>query len=198
MDTRERILQGATDLFKKNGIKSVTMDDIAKSLGMSKRTIYENFIDKKELIEAILKMTLEQSLVYHIDILDKADNIYMALYQFSIVQRQIISSTNPQVFVDLRKYYKDTMSELEETVKSHTIQICKGILKKGIDDGMFCDQIDIELTSQLLFEFSILACTIADDGKYEYRDILMALFNPYLRGISTRKGFEYMNNYKQE
>lgn len=109
VELRERIITAATEAFTSQGIKSITMDDIAAALGISKRTLYEVFSDKESLLkECILKAQAERD-KYLQEVFEQSHNVLeviLAVFQKSI---EMFHQTNKRFFEDIKKYQNDVL-----------------------------------------------------------------------------------------
>src|SRR6201996_5981475 len=103
----ERIIEGGEELFLKAGIKSVTMDDIAKHLGISKKTIYHFFKDKNELVVALVKKKLKEDETQMDDIIARSENVIGGMIDMMKCSEDIFSRINPIVIHDMQKYHPD-------------------------------------------------------------------------------------------
>ncbi len=197
MNTKDKILTGAFELFKKRGFKGVTMDEIAKSLSMSKRTIYENFDDKRELIRTIIEIEIRKSTEQYEYLMKSNDNIYTILKQIDNIHKETYKNTSPLLKSDLKKYYPTIITDVTKLFYETRSKVIRLTLMQGIKQGLFLESTNIN-TISLLFEntldFSIKKIEEKQFSEKDMSDCCIAL----LRGISTRKGFEYMNSYKQE
>ncbi|HET6992823.1 MAG TPA: TetR/AcrR family transcriptional regulator, partial [Bacteroidia bacterium] len=108
MDNKERILLAAYELFFRYGIKSVTMDDIAKHLSMSKKTIYQYFRDKDEVVHTLMERSLQKDQDDFATIAKNAPNVVEEVFIMMKKMNDIFSTINPNIFYDLRKYHPQT------------------------------------------------------------------------------------------
>lgn len=193
MDTRERIQAGALELFKKKGFKSVTMDEIAKSLQMSKRTIYENFEDKHELIHSIIEIEIKKGVDQFEELIKSNDNVYKALKQIDNIHKESFKNSSPLLQSDLKKYYSSILDDVAKLFFETRNKAIRIALKRGIEQGLFLKSTNIELIS-LLFE-NIIDFTIKmiEEKKFNEKE-LQDTFIIILRGISTKKGIEYIDS----
>jgi TetR/AcrR family transcriptional regulator, cholesterol catabolism regulator len=195
MDIRERIIEEAGKLFIEKGIKVVTMDSIAQSLGISKRTIYENFKDKNDL----LRNFLISSALYHknklLDILKKSVNVIEALFAFGEFNRNAFSAINPVFFDDLKKYHSKLYSGVvnDEHIRNHEISFT--ILKRGVNEGVFVKTINIEIANLFIHNTMEFFHNLDKTFCYNHEDIWQSVFFPYLKGICTDKGLELMSTF---
>ena len=109
MEIRERIIEGAANLFKTYGIKTVTMDSLAAQLGISKRTIYEVFSDKDELLVKVLEWMAERQRVLVGRILDESENAIIAIFRLLETNRDHFQNMSPAFQADLKKYHYEVL-----------------------------------------------------------------------------------------
>lgn len=197
---RERIIVKATQAFTTHGIKSITMDDIATSLGISKRTLYEVFADKEALLkECLLKVQHDRD-QYLKEVLDKSNNVLEVI--LSLFKRNIeaLHHTNKRFFVDIKKYPKvyEIMKNKQDTDSKNAMSF----FKLGIDQGIFRSDINFPIVNMLVREqFNVLLNTEICD-EFSFVDVYESIMFTYIRGISTEKGaavldefiLEYRNN----
>lgn len=192
MNTRERIQTGAFELFKKRGFKSVTMDEIAKSLQMSKRTIYENFEDKHELIHTIIEIEIKKSVCQFENIMKNNDNVYVALQQIDNIHKESFKNSSPLLQTDLKKYYSailDNVAKLFFEARNKAINIT---LAQGIKQGVFLESININAIALMFEDIMDFSIRKIEEKKFTDKDMIDC-FVVLLRGISTEKGLEYMS-----
>ena len=195
MDNRERIIEEAAGLFRIYGIKSVTMDSIATHLGISKRTIYEIFSDKDELLRGVLCWMAEQQKELLKRILQESENSIVAIFKLLEINRDHFQSMSPAFLADLRKYYFDAM----KTSKDCELPDYKNnqqIIEKGIKEGLFRNDINPDLANRCLYNLgkSIMDNELYPFDQFSRRDVVHNVFINYLRGISTGKGLELIND----
>ncbi len=199
MEARDIILDGAAKLFREKGLKSVTMDELAKSIGMSKRTIYENFKDKDELIETCLLKFSTDGLTRRNKILDSNSNVYEVMYQFAQLQHQELSGITPVLFDDLRKYYSDLLTKSKSKNQNNSLKLLERMFKTGIDGQFFkSDCFDVEVASRLICNSIEFAIDLIDNQNFAPYEVYRTLFYPFFRGISTEKGIGELNKVNQK
>src|ERR1700712_513509 len=114
MSQIERIIQGGEDLFLKAGIKSVTMDDIAKHLGMSKKTIYQFFKDKNDLVIALVTKKLKEDEERMEAIISKSNNVIEEMINMMKCSEDIFSRITPIVIHDMQKYHPEAWAQFQK------------------------------------------------------------------------------------
>ncbi len=107
METRKRILEIATEQFARFGVRTVTMEDLARQAGISKKTIYQEFEDKKDLVKAVFAAILEEDQRKLSHILEQKDGVIEHLVQTSRMMRDRLSFINPLVIMEVQKYFPE-------------------------------------------------------------------------------------------
>ena len=113
MSQTERIILGAEELFLKAGIKSVTMDDVARHLGMSKKTIYQFFKDKNELVIGLVRKKIQEDEEQMEEILNKSTNVIEGMINMMKCSEDIFSRINPIVIHDIQKYHPEAWKQFQ-------------------------------------------------------------------------------------
>lgn len=200
MDVRERIIQEAAVLFMKFGIRAVTMDSIAHHLGMSKRTIYEHFADKNELLMSVMETMAARQKESFRSIMEKADNVIEALFEILRIATLHFTNTNPTFFMDLNKYHYRVYEKICQKGDIKNYEMSLAMLRRGVDEKVFRDDLNIEIVNIGIHS----ALDIAREneelsaGRYSRFEILDNLLFNYLIGISTPRGQELINKYKEQ
>ena len=150
LELRERIVDTALQSFVTHGIKSITMDDIAAALGISKRTLYEVFADKETLLMECLRRAQDEGDTYVKEVYEKASNVLevlLKLYQRSIEK---FHNTNKKFFEDIKKYPKvyDMLIKRRNRDSEETI----AFFKLGIKQGYFRDDVNFSIVNLLVRE----------------------------------------------
>jgi len=192
---REKILLGACDLFLNYGFKSVTMDDLANKIGISKKTIYQYFENKTELVEATT-MYMFGIISHGIDCIcalekNPIEEIY-DIKQF-IMDHLKDEKSSPQY--QLQKYYPQIFATLKKK-KFEIMQDCvKENLERGIKQKLYRETINIDFISRIYFSSMI---AIKDKDLFPLKkfsmNMLMENYIEYhFRGICTQKGIDVLN-----
>src|ERR1700742_832289 len=145
----DRILDGSGELFLQAGIKSVTMDDIAKHLGMSKKTIYQFFKDKNELVTALIKKRLHDDECDMTEMMNQSDNVIMKMINMMKCSEEIFSRANPIVIHDLQKYHPDAWKVFQEFKAGVIVRTLEELLSKGIKQGFIRPEVDVKVRPRM-------------------------------------------------
>jgi len=192
LETREKILNAAGNLFIREGLKSITMDTIALKLGVSKRTIYENFTSKEELIREFLLENMLKHKNELLSIVNRSENVIEALIQFGEYNREIFSKYNPLFFEDLKKYYAQLFDSTVDDSRVKNYEVSYLILKKGVNEGTFLKSIDIDIANRFIHNTMDFFYKLNQSTHLPHAKIWQTVFLPYIRGICTEKGLEVL------
>jgi AcrR family transcriptional regulator len=198
MSQIERIIQGGEDLFLKAGIKSVTMDDIARHLGMSKKTIYQFFKDKNEMVMALVKKKLQEDEDQMNAVLSQSENVLEEMINMMKCSEEIFSRINPIVVHDMQKYHPDAWKQFQTFKANVLVHTLEQLLAKGIKQGYIRPDIDVKIlarmrVSQVEMGFNASIFPVAEFNIWKVQYQFLEHFN---YGICTIKGYKLLNQYK--
>ena len=194
----DRIIDGATELFLQAGIKSVTMDDIAKHLGMSKKTIYQSFQDKNELVLALVTKRLKDDECEMSQLIGKSNNVIEEMIAMMKWSEEIFSRANPIVIHDMQKYHPDAWKQFQNFKSGVIVRTLEELLTKGIKQGYIRPDIDVKVMArmrvmQVEMGFNASLFPIAEFNTWKVQQQMLEHFN---YGICTLKGYKLLNQYK--
>jgi len=199
MDYRQKIIEAAALMFRTYGIRAVTMDMLANELGISKRTIYEKFRDKDELLAGVLKWMAVKQKEAVVKVFGESENVIAAIFRLFDMMCEHFRNMSPAFRLDMEKYYNNIVKNLIESGELPYSANNIDMLKRGIKEGIFRKDIDIDLTNQCLNE--VLRMPGEKDiyrSENNSRNIFRDFYVNYLRGISTPKGLELINYYNRK
>ncbi len=198
MSQIERIVLGAEELFLKAGIKSITMDDVAKHLGMSKKTIYQFFKDKNELVVALVNKKLKEDEDQMSAIMNQSSNVIEEMINMMKCSEEIFSRINPIVIHDLQKYHPDAWKQFQNFKSGVLVHTLEELLTKGIKQGYIRPEIDVKIiammrVAQVEMGFNTAVFPVAEFNTWKVQQQFLEHFN---YGICTLKGYKLLNEYK--
>lgn len=200
IDNKERIKLQATDLFMKYGVRSVSMDDIANSLGMSKKTIYQFYADKDELVDAVVLHEIQHN--EHCCELDRqgSENAVHELFLAMDMVVEMFHSMNPSLLFDLQKYHPKAFQKFHTHKNEFLYNIIRENLVRGIKEDLFRDDINIDILARFRVELMLLPFNPEFQAKVKHNlaEIEEELILHYLFGLVTMKGYKMILSYKQE
>ncbi|HCT95171.1 MAG: hypothetical protein A2X19_02320 [Bacteroidetes bacterium GWE2_39_28] len=197
MDIRDRIIEVSTDLFLQNGCKSITMDDVAKENGISKRTLYEQFSDKSQLLEECIEFMKVQMIDYSMSLEKESENVLDLLFKIHNSQSDLIINLKINFFQELRKYYYDLYKKTVENVMVYHMERINEYIEKGQREGYIIKNIDNKIVSKVVIEISHLLenSDVFPVKEYKRKELFKEVVIFYFRGIATEKGIKTIDEY---
>ena len=199
METKDRILLGAEELFFKYGIKSITMDDIAKHLAISKKTIYQFFNDKNELVETLMTLKLKEDECEFQQIQDESENMIIEVFNMMKHIGAMFTKINPNIFYDLQKYHPKAWDLFKQFKQNCMARVIESSIERGKLEGLVRNDVNSKVLSIMRIEQVEMGLnpTIFSPDKFKIVEIQLAMLDHFLHGICTLKGHKMINKYKQ-
>jgi AcrR family transcriptional regulator len=195
MEVRDRIIEEATKQFFQFGIRNVTMDEMAVTLGISKRTVYEIFKDKSELVQTCIGKLTEYQDKNIVKVVSESSNVIEAIFVFMREGIKAMNSINPVFFKDFEKLYPALWRKLEKEALAKRLELSVKLLTAGVDQGLFRKDMNTEIVSKLFHtQINLLADdTIFPRDKYNHAEVFQNMIINFTRGISTQRGIEIID-----
>lgn len=189
-DELKNILLKVRDWFMKYGIKSITMDDIAKELGISKKTLYQYVTDKDDLVGKVIDNEIARRQEEICKCFRIGFNAIEELFEISMYMNKILRNQNPATEYDLRKYYPHHYQKIAKTRREGIFNYILQNLKKGIKEGLYRKDLNIEIIARLylLRSESIGTNDLFTIEEFTSDKLFTELLTYHVRGIATEKG----------
>lgn len=200
MDIKDRIRTKAHELFLRYGIRSVSMNDIAAQLGMSKKTVYQYFADKDELVDAALEDEIKKGQQDCIGCSNEArDAIEEIFLTMENIEEQF-RHMNPTVVYDLEKFHYNSFRKFLKHKNEFLLEVIRKNIERGIKEGLFRPEINADVLSRFRLESMMIAFNIDifPLRKYNLAQVTVEIIEHYLYGLATMKGHKLILKYKQE
>lgn len=196
LDTRSKIIGKAAALFVESGIKGITMDELAEHLGMSKRTIYEHFADKKELVKECVIFIDNKKDELAKDAEKHSKNVIETLLTLHLDNLKMMGSVNRKFADDIKKFYPELHNYFQEKRES-SVYSTINFLQKGVEEGVVRDDQNVEIYANLLHEEMYL---LFDNrsihlSEFSVKEVYSVMFLCFLRGIATSKGLAVIDDF---
>ncbi|RLD46596.1 MAG: hypothetical protein DRI86_02765 [Bacteroidetes bacterium] len=196
----EILIKRSLKLYMKYGIRSVSMDDVAHELSVSKKTLYQMVKDKTDLVDQCIMLISEMTDMSGFCMDPKMNVIEKHIFIYKHITR-MLSEINPSFEFDLKKYYPEQHLLFIKNRRQHIYDKMRIDLKQGIEEGYFREDINIDkLTILNIIRIeSFKETDIFEIYDVKIIDLLDELFNYHLHGIATSKGIEeYMKLTKDK
>lgn len=200
MGIKESIINQSYQLFHKYGIRSVTMDDIAKELSMSKKTLYKYFSNKKDLVFHIMKGQIQDSEKRSFELVKKSKNAIHEFFMVMEMVKTIFHNINPSLLYDLQKYHPKSWALMEKHQNEFIYDMIFQNLKKGIEEKLFRKNLNIEVLVKLRIEEMKTSFNpeIFPPPKYNMEEVQIVMMEHFILGITTLEGHKLANEYQNE
>lgn len=194
-DKHIQIISACHQLFLRYGVKSVTMDDIARELGMSKKTLYVYFKDKKDLIMKVVSGYLDYHRAQMDAIFAKKLNAIDELFEIYAKNKSELGEMKAMVLFELRKYYPEAWKKYENFKRSYIPSCVEENLNRGKKEGLYRNNLNSRIIAiaytnlvNLIFESDQFG-----EKEFDFKTLYLELFYYHIRGIASEKGNEYID-----
>ena len=183
------------------GIKSMTMDDIARQLGVSKKTLYLYVKDKNDLVERVMTQIVEHEKSLANNLCEVHENAIDMLFELSKDVSQKFGQVHPSINYDLQKYHPKAWEIFEEFRTVFVAECIEENIQKGIEQGLYRDNVDAFIIARM-YAAKMDMCTdgqVFPAERYDFKSIHFELMRYHIRGIASEKGMKYLKKkVKQE
>jgi AcrR family transcriptional regulator len=198
-ELKEKILTESQMLFLRYGFKSITMDDIARELGVSKKTLYQYFTDKNELVDKCVDHHLQNTTCTCDRIMHEHDNAISVMIGITEFMGNMLRMLNPSALYDLKKYFKPSWDKLEANRREFIYRSIKQNIESGQRKGFYRKDINVDYTCMIYIH---LVSMLIDPELYspnvELRTLHLEIIRYHIRSICTPKGLEiFEEQFKQ-
>jgi AcrR family transcriptional regulator len=199
MEPQEKILKKSLELFFKYGIKRVTMDDIAKELGMSKKTIYQYHKEKDDLVYQLCVVEMQKHQCTFRNIEKQSNDPIHEIVLISNTMSEMMQHINPIFFLDLQKFHPIAFQEFKTLKDNFALKDLQRNIKSGKELGVYRADVDEEFAAK----YRLAQIDMLMFGNYfTYEKISFSqshqlLLDMFVYGICTSKGYQLINEYKK-
>jgi AcrR family transcriptional regulator len=198
MNQLNNIINKSSELFLRYGLKNLTMDEIARQLGMSKKTIYLYVANKSDLVQKVMQAHLDKEDIFIKEVQKNSKNALEENIRMMTFMCEDLQGFNAVVFFELQKYYPVSYALFNEHREKVALRRILNNLKTGIKEGLYRKDLDVEIVSRIF----ISALDILIDQqrfpskKYNFLVLYKEFVNYHLGGILTQKGQTFLEQSK--
>jgi TetR/AcrR family transcriptional regulator, cholesterol catabolism regulator len=201
MEAKERIVQSSLKQFMQYGFRNVSMDDIATNLGMSKKTLYQYFADKDELVEAALEYDIETDQKDCMICATVSGNAIAEVYNIIDVVAEQLRDMNPMVLLEMQKFHPKAYQRFQHHKDEFILKMIIENLDRGKVEGLYREDINTEVIGKFRLESMMLIFNpeaFPLSKKYPIKDLMVIIGEHFLYGIATTKGYKIIQKHQQE
>jgi TetR/AcrR family transcriptional regulator, cholesterol catabolism regulator len=197
---RSQILDKCRILFMRYGIKSMTMDDVARELGMSKKTLYQFFENKADLVRNIAEKNTQRDIEFTKDLQTRAVNALDEMFQVAAyVIEEMAEIMSPTAIYDLQKYYPELWADFEKFQNEQIHGHIRHNIERGISEGLYRSDLDADIIAKLYVTKTM--CFVDESifpmKIYDKRVLFYQFLSYHIRGIATPKGLKVFERYSE-
>ncbi len=194
-DKANDTIENAMTVFRKNGLRSVSMDKIASCCGLSKKRLYENFKNKEILVKSIVEKLILKTSKYIRLCPDISPNAIIQTENFSGFMHSVLGSLTPGFIRDLKKYYPDVYTQLILFRDNSIIPFIERCLQRGMTEGLFRPDID-KRNVAWLYCWQLQNALEGETPSTDVNKIILNINDLFLHSILNSKGFKLLNMNK--
>ncbi len=200
MNKVDDILEKVNDLFMKYGIKSVSMDDIARKLGISKKTLYLYVDNKADLINKSLQLHLISEKQNILEVCRKSIDPIDEMLNIARYIASMLRQMNPSTVYDLQKYYGDSWKIMESLHQEHIYGVIKENIDRGVELGLYRRNLESDIIAKFYVGKSLILVDedIFPAKKYKREKLFLEFISYHIHGIASKKGLELLEKHLSE
>lgn len=200
MDTKNRIAEKAEALYMRFGIRSVSMENMAEELGMSKKTLYQYYADKDELVEEVVK---RHTLAIRIECEQIAKEAQDAIHEIFLIMQRVMEdfrNMNPMVLFDLQKFHSKGFQRFNEYKNEFLLHFIRCNIERGIKEGFYRADVHLEIMSRYRLESMMIPFDIAlyPPTQFNMAETAQLIAENFIYGLATVEGHQLIQSYKQK
>lgn len=194
---KEKILHEAGELFMRYGVRSVTMDEIARQLGISKKTLYQAVENKADLVKQVMYQFAEEDLAAFAEIKTNSNNAIEELLGLAEYSVELLNKVSPAVMYELQKYYRESWELMEQLHNEHAKALIKLNINEGKEQGLYRYDVDSEVVAKFYVGLSFLIVNEEFFSEKDYtKDHLIKQFiNYHINGIASPEGLKVLEQH---
>jgi TetR/AcrR family transcriptional regulator, cholesterol catabolism regulator len=199
IDTKQRIQKAAHDLVMQYGIRSISMDDIAAHLGMSKKTIYQYFKDKDELIEAVVDEVIETNQYACKADISRSENAVHEIFLVMDMMAEMFKTMNPSILHDMQKYHPAAFAKFSKHKNEFLYNVCSQNLQRGIKEELYRPEMSVDILCRYRVETMFIPFNpeFQQKLKHSLGKIEEEILVHFLFGLVSLKGYKLIMKYRE-
>ncbi|MGF1533414.1 MAG: TetR/AcrR family transcriptional regulator [Bernardetiaceae bacterium] len=193
------MIESARELFFRYGIRSVTMDELARHLGVSKKTLYQHFKDKADLVAAVTRLQIEEESCFIEQVQSDSDNAIDEVIKISEYVRAMFRQFHPSLLFDLRKYYPNSWRLFIQHKQGRMLQSIEANIARGIQEGLYRQGINPKILARVRMELIqiTLDAEVFSPTAFDLWEVQVQVFDHYVHGITSPQGRSLWEQYTQ-
>ena len=200
MEPLVKILSASAELFSQYGFKTITMDDIARRAGISKKTLYQHFANKQEVVNDSVIWYKNQMTENCASMLNDAENAIEAMVRMLAYFDTMHKRINPMAMFEMQRFFPDAYKIFRELLISRDVVMIKDNILQGVQEGLYREDINADLLARYRLETSMLVLqpNLLISDRNDLMSVALEIGEHFLYGIMTPKGEKLYKKYKEK
>ncbi len=194
MDKQTQFIINVTEIFMRYGIKSLTMDDIARQLGISKKTLYQFVSDKKELVNKCVQLAISDEQCILCDVQEQKGNAIDILLDINKRVSEKVQNVQPSVMYDIERYYPEAFKIMDAHKKEFIFNMVKDNMELGVKEGLYRNNLipEVIANSYIAMTSQLFNPDPMNPPKHDFQTLHREIARYHIRGIASEKGRLYL------
>lgn len=200
MEPLAKILSAAVELFSQYGFKTITMDDIARRGGISKKTLYQHFANKQEVVTESVGW-YQHNITTNCQVeLDGAENAIEAMVKILAFFDNMYKQINPMAMFELQRFFPEAYNNFRATLMVRDVAMMRDNIQKGIKEGYYRPDVNAELMARYRLETSLLILqpSLLVNDRATLMSVALEIGEHFMYGIMTPAGVVQYTDYKDK
>ena len=200
MEPLQKILGASAELFSQYGFKTITMDDIARRAGISKKTLYQQFANKEEVVNESVVWYKDQMTQNCGATLANAENAIEAMVLMMAFFDNMNKRINPMAMFEMQRFFPEAFKTFRTMLEDRDVVMIRGNIEQGIKEGLYREEINADLLARYRLETSLLILqpNLLVNDRNSLLSVALEIGEHFLYGIMTVKGIELFKKYKEK
>lgn len=193
-EVKQELTAKIADVFMRYGVRSVNMDDIARNLSVSKKTLYKYYKDKSDVVKCVTDLMTHGEECQIAEIEAESENAIDEIIRISEFANQMLKNMHPSVMFDLQKYYPESFQVFSDHKKIFVTNQVEANLIKGIKEGLYRDNIKVDIISKLYVTKidAIWNSELFPSNEYSFAQVHLEMIRYHIRGLASPEGLDYL------
>lgn len=200
MDVQQKILSVSAEMFRQYGFKTITMDDIARRAGISKKTLYQHYVNKQEVVQAAINWYQRTVSDNCHDALNQSENAIEAMVKLTNVLSQMFKQVNPLAMLELQRFFPEAHEGFRKLLFDRDMIAIRDNILRGIDEGYYREEVNAELLAIYRMESCMIMMqpNLMMNERYNTQIVSQEIFEHFIYGLMTAKGEKLYKKYKEK
>ena len=200
MEPLTKILSASAELFRQYGFKTITMDDIARRAGISKKTLYQHFTNKNEVVIESVSWYKSRICETCLSLMNASGNAIEGLVKTMDMFDQINRQINPMALLELERFYPDGYKKFKDSLLEQDVETIKANIIRGIEEGNYRQDVNPDFMARYRMELSLIMFhpNLLVNSRDDMHVVGHEIAEHFLYGIMTPKGEKLYQKYKEQ